>query len=210
MNMQQPPRAEAVDSSLQGDPATSPFSGGAQAYQAYLASQKMDDERVKREWENKVKEAQISRYERLGNSNASNPETDPDTGMVWNGRQWVFPRQEKKDSWDNAIPIGRGKLDEKGEFTNQYPEAASGDQIQLQTPHGRVVLPYSSWEGRQGPTGAVPEPELPRSAPPATENIATTQPEKQASTKEVRRFDPKSGRWIVFDAETKQPLRYGD
>src|SRR4051812_33820259 len=45
MNMQQPPRAEAVDSSLQGDPATSPFSGGAQAYQAYLASQKMDDER---------------------------------------------------------------------------------------------------------------------------------------------------------------------
>jgi len=167
MNMETPPRAEAVDSSLQGVPATAPATGGAdqfkarQMYQTILDKQQADQSQSTSEyWKNKVMEAQANRYQADAETPDSHvpryPVTLPDGSTVYvtgnEAARYNRPTRGatvKPDPWENAIPVARGRLDEKGQFTNQYTGAESGDQVKLLTPGGyQMVVPWSAYQAR--------------------------------------------------------------
>lgn len=121
LNMENPPRAEAVDQyGATYDPqlalsqglnspteprATPPNTGGADAYKAhalyrsYLDKQSADQSQSTNDyWKNKVLEAQANKYEADANApdprltSAEAPVVDPATGFIWNGREWVRPK----------------------------------------------------------------------------------------------------------------------
>lgn len=60
-NMEQPPRAESVDPSLQGAPATRPFRGGSEGLKLNDLYQEHLDQAAKQEQEGRLREARISR-----------------------------------------------------------------------------------------------------------------------------------------------------
>jgi hypothetical protein len=181
LNMEQPPRAEAVAPSAY-DPnlamrqglnsqtapqATAPNTGGERAYKAdvlyrsLLDKQGADQSQSTNDyWKNKVLEAQANKYQADADTpdprltSAESPVIDPQSGMVWNGRQWVKPSRQAED-WSMNRPLARGRLNEKGEFDNQYSEAASGDYVKLRTPKGDIlVVPWSEYQKRAGRSNA--------------------------------------------------------
>lgn len=110
MNMENPPRAEAVDPSLQGAPATAPAHGGQQAYKAqklyqdYISKQQADQSQSTNDyWTNKVKETQANKYQADANAPDDRVEiTLPDgrtTRVTPNeAAQYLKPRAGQQDS----------------------------------------------------------------------------------------------------------------
>jgi hypothetical protein len=73
-------------------------------------------------------------------------------------------------SWQNYIPLARGKLDDKGEFTNTYAPpsgqtnngADQGPYVQLATPQGKkIAVPYAAYQARLQQGGGAQLPQNP-------------------------------------------------
>ena len=157
-NMYQPPRAEAVDPRMQGLPATMPFTGGADQFQVAEMYRKTQEAAEDRELNRRHKEAQINRKGEFGSSGYPRyPVTLPDGRTILVTGNQALEQYEgttkrgrgDSEKWKESIAIARGKLDQKGEFTNQYPEAAEGDMVQLRTPDGKtIVVPWAAYQER--------------------------------------------------------------
>jgi hypothetical protein len=163
MNMETPPRAEAVDPSLQGAPATAPTTGGAdqfkarQMYQTILDKQQADQSQSTTEyWKNKVMEAQANRYQADAETPDSHlpryPVTLPDGSTVYvtgnEAARYNRPTRGttvKPDAWENMIPTARGEYDTTN---NKFTGKNDGSYVQLQSPSGRTVyVPWASYQG---------------------------------------------------------------
>jgi hypothetical protein len=115
-------------------------------------------------WQNLWKKSQIGRNDREANAPDNRVEiTLPDGRNIWvtpnEAAQWYKPRADSKaaDEWSMNRAVARGKLDEKGEFTNDYSEAATGDMTKVLTPDGKtLVVPWSEYERRTNRQKPVP------------------------------------------------------
>lgn len=90
---------------------------------------------------------QIAQMHYGANGNGSGvPQVDPQTGFIWNGRNWVKPPNSAADAWKKPIVTARGTL-KNGEFYNNYKGAEEGDMVQLLTPDGKTMtMPWKSYE----------------------------------------------------------------
>lgn len=131
----------------------------ADKYKLFLADK---ERQQKDESQGLAQDYKISMIQKaLGGTAGSTPTVDPNTGLVWNGRQWTHPVKASQTSspWGNTVPVARGKLDEQGQFTNQYTGAEQGDQIKLMTPGGKaVVMPYAAYQAKTGQSDGVAPP----------------------------------------------------
>lgn len=88
MNMEQPPRAQAVDPSLQGAPATQPFTGGAEGFKLHNAYQTYLDQQQ----EDAVKSASEERKARLDEANITKlTATDPTRAVTVGDQTFNVP-----------------------------------------------------------------------------------------------------------------------
>lgn len=200
MNMQNPPRAEAIEQSLQGPKPTPPATGGIRQFNAQRIYQDLLAKSTTQDLKDKVLEAQARRYNSMGSKGDDDspptPVIDDSTGLMWNGKHWIKP-PSSIESWTKHIPMARGKLDEGGSFTNQYTGAEEGDMIQLRTPQGQtVVVPYEEYQKRihhntangdvvRPQVNDLPEPDLPP-------DNTTPSPSKQ--------LDPATAKAILAEA----------
>lgn len=110
--------------------------------------------------------------------------------------------QRTEDPWAKSIPIARGRLDDKGEFTNQYTGAEQGDQIELMTPQGKkMAVPYSAYQSRTS------KPQLPTN--PSTPSPTPLMPQApEAPVKTVSKADydrlPSGTLYIAPDGSTRR------
>lgn len=128
-----------------------------------------------------------------------NPQIDPNTGMTWNGRQWVRPYQEK-----GGIPMysranARGTVGDDGKWKGD----PNGNMAQVVTPAGKqLVVPWEAYQRSQGqgqaPAAQAPvaEPELPSVAAPPQAQAATAIIEKGGHHYEVDHVSKKVIRQI--------------
>jgi hypothetical protein len=235
LNMQNPPRAEAVDPSLQGAPATAPQAGGVDAYKAHQLYQALLEKQQAAEsqstndyWKNKVLEAQANKYQadadapdpRFVTPNA--PIVDPKTGFIWNGREWVKPASSS-NTWAKNMVIARGKLDEKGEFTNTYdpPKGATnnganeGPMVQVMTPSGeKIVVPWESYQAQIGQFNPADmyrqriQPHYTEAAPEQV--IPSTDYSTPSKTESKTRIIEKNGHHYEVDDVNKKVIRQID
>jgi hypothetical protein len=170
MNMQQPPRAEAVGYE-QGMPATSPFTGGAEQYKVNQAYQSYLDNQREAEQKSRLNEARISNLNEPSSRRdnvARYPVQLPDGSTIevtGNEALAHYNRVNKPaktdDEWRLNRALARGRLDEKGNFTNDYAEAASGEMVQVRKPDGTViVVPWAEYQRRTNPAARSADPEL--------------------------------------------------
>ena len=190
MNQYQVPRAAAVDPSAydptlakeqgldyQGPglapPATAPFRGGATGLAAAMKARELERQDVSDEIKQQYMLAQIGHLGRLPGVGRSGgygapsgaPVVDPATGLIWNGRNWVKPPAGGGGAPKAFKPVGvavaRGKLDETGEFTNDYTGAEEGPMVKVKLPTGKESVMY--WTDFQKlQQGATPQTTAPR------------------------------------------------
>lgn len=124
--------------------------------------------------------------------NKAHPDEAPDeTGMTPYQREQTRLREmeiQRKTQHQNQSPIpmysraiARGRLSNKGEFDNNYAEAATGDMAQVRTPDGKTLLvPWSAYQQSQQFSGAkafqdrqsqMTEPDLPPIGPSTVPNV---------------------------------------
>ena len=176
-NMYQPPRAEAVDpraynpalAASQGldyqPQATMPFTGGADQFQVAEMYRKTQEAAEDRKLKRRQVEAQISAkgessvpVEINGRTVHVTPNAalehfraiqNPD-GLTAYQRERL--RISDTDKLHKSIPpysraLRRGKIDEDGDFTNNYEGAATGDMAEVETPDGsKIIVPWSEYE----------------------------------------------------------------
>lgn len=180
MNQYQAPRAAAVDpyaydptlAKAQGldyqgpgltPPATPAFTGGAAGLAAAMKVRELQSQDVSEDIKKRYMEAQIGHLGRLPYAKSGiggpgvSPVTDPTTGMIWNGRQWVKPPSAggAKDPWANTINVGRGYYDaNEGEWKGD----PKGPFVKLVDPKGKeIYVPYESYAGRVKPQTTTPQ-----------------------------------------------------
>lgn len=185
MNMEQPPRAESVDPSLQGAPATQPFTGGQQGYQAHQMYQKYLNDQQDRQNANTpdtaMDDLQYQHAYRL-----AHPEEFPDkpNGPQYvntpNGRMTaheasVIQRDQNKA---NARGVGGLTLDQLNQpgyvrYEDKDGNVRSNEEAQADPegtfavpPGAKQRTPYTQWnsaadlfrkaQGRANPSAAQP------------------------------------------------------
>jgi hypothetical protein len=139
-----------------------------------------------------------------------NPYIDPTTGLMWNGTHYIKP-----PSMSGGIPpysraIARGQLNDKGEFDNNYADAATGEMAQVVTPAGKkIVVP---WDAYQRSQGAQTQPATPPAvaAPPAMPGAAPQAPTAAPSDNErVRVIDPSGKAGTLPKSQVEKALEQG-
>jgi hypothetical protein len=183
MNMQEPPRAEAVDPSLQGAPATRPFTGGAQGLAAHQMYEKMMQEKQDSQPDTAMEDLQYQHLYRQ-----THPEEFPTT--QGNGPQYVDTPQGRMTAHEWAViqreqnkANSRGvggltvqQLDQPGyvRYEDKDGNPRSNEQAQADPegtfavpPNAKTRTPYSQWisaadlyRKAQGGGSKAPEPKV--------------------------------------------------
>lgn len=178
-NMYQPPRAEAVDPRMQGAPPTMPFTGGADQFQVAEMYRKTQEAAEDRDLKRRHVEAQINAKGESRVPIQIDGVTLPVTpnaalehfdrirkgggdGLTAYQREQL--RRGETDKLHKSIPpysraLRRGKIEEDGDFTNDYIDAATGDYAEVLTPDGsKIIVPWSEYErATKGPTNPAAE-----------------------------------------------------
>lgn len=173
LNMEQPPRAAAIDPSAY-DPqlalrqglnsqtapqATAPNTGGERAYKADVLYRSLLNEQQDRaqktasaHWQDVYHQAQANKL----NADAAAPDdrieiTLPDGRIAKvtpnEAAQYLKPGHSaaQHDPWENAMAVGRGEMD-----GDKFVGKNDGKMVKLVTPNGySMVVPWESYQSRQ-------------------------------------------------------------
>jgi hypothetical protein len=122
---------------------------GSQAFQIYQTLQNEGQQGEQVRLKNQLTQAQIDKL------NQPDDSVDTPYGKMtpyqW-GQIANKPGDSSAQDWKKAIPIARGKLDDQGNFTNQYTGAETGPYVKLQVPNqkNQIVVPWDAYQGKVG------------------------------------------------------------
>lgn len=165
MNMEQPPRAEAVDPSLQGAPATRPFTGGADGFKVHQMYQDFMNKQQDRQYElqSRQPDTQMDDLDYQIKYRQAHPEEFPEKASEYvntpQGRmtahQWAVIQEGQRKS--QAKGIGGLTLDQLNQPDYVRYEDANGNQLSTdqanadpehafaRPPGAKGATPYKQW-----------------------------------------------------------------
>jgi len=136
-----------------------PQLGGARALFLARQQQALDDKRQEdamkaTDWEQRHRQRELEMW-KMTQPDSREPRypmplPDGRTVMVTGNEALRSSRERptKSDNdWAHSYPLARGKIDDLGEFTNQYSDAQNGPMLELRKPDGtKLVVPYSEYQ----------------------------------------------------------------